>query len=145
MVRCDGLLYDLLWGVPLSVLKVYIIWLSWLLIFMRIQEIFNITDGRDRNFGVDYPFLFFYFFQKSLDSPNIFNYRCYSHKYAFLPDTWNFKPSSSFHERCENVRVTDGHFGHKCHCWQHPCRKMVRSENFCNLKLSEQPNFYNLG
>ena len=33
--------------------------------------------------------------------------------YASLPDTWNFKLSSCFHERCENVRVTNGHFGQK--------------------------------
>ena len=53
-------------GVALSVLKVYIIWLPWLLIFMRIQEIFNVTDGRDRNFDfdVDFPFLSLRFLSK---------------------------------------------------------------------------------
>ena len=34
------------------------------------------NNGRDRNFGVDFLFLFFDFFPKSLDLPNIFNYRC---------------------------------------------------------------------
>ena len=58
MVRCHGLLDDLLQGVPLSVLKVYTIWLPWLLIFMRIQEMLNVTDGRDRYFVVDFLFLF---------------------------------------------------------------------------------------
>ena len=43
---------------------------------LRIQEKFNVTDGRDRNFGVDFLFFFFDFFLKSLDLPNIFNYRC---------------------------------------------------------------------
>ena len=76
MVIYDGLLYDSLQWVPLSVLKFYIIWLPWLLIFMRIQEMFNVTDGRDRNFGVDLLFLFFDFFLKSLDLPNSFKYRC---------------------------------------------------------------------
>ena len=75
MVIYDGLLYDSLQWVPLSVLKFYIIWLPWLLIFMRIQEMFNVTDGRDRNFGVDLLFLFFDFFLKSLDLPNSFKYR----------------------------------------------------------------------
>ena len=32
-----------------TVLKVYKIWLPWLLIYMRIHEIFNVTDGRNRN------------------------------------------------------------------------------------------------
>ena len=35
-----------------------------------------ITDGRNRNFGVDFLFLFSDFYLKSVDSPNIFNYRC---------------------------------------------------------------------
>ena len=75
---------------------------------------FTVSDGRNINFGVDFPFLFFDFLLKSLDLPNIFNFRCESHKYAYLPDTWNFKPSSNFQARCENVRVTDGHFAQKC-------------------------------
>ena len=29
---------------------------------------FNVTDGRDRNFGVDFLSIFFHFFLKSLDS-----------------------------------------------------------------------------
>ena len=33
---------------------------------------FNVTDGRDSNFGVDFLFLFFDFYLKSLDYPNIF-------------------------------------------------------------------------
>ena len=37
------------------------------LIFMRIQEIFNVTDaGRDRNFGDDFLFLFFDFYEHGL-------------------------------------------------------------------------------
>ena len=59
---------------------------------------FNITDGRDRYFGVDFLFLFVAITDVS-------------HIYASLPDTWNFKPRSNFHERCENVHVTDGCFG----------------------------------
>ena len=62
--------------VPLSALKVYKIWLPWLLIYMRIHEMFNVTDGRDINFGVDFLLLFVHFYLKSLNSPNIFNYRC---------------------------------------------------------------------
>ena len=31
---------------------------KWLLIYMRIHEMFNVTDGRDRNFGVDFLLLF---------------------------------------------------------------------------------------
>ena len=46
---------------------------------MIIQEMFNVKEGRDRNFGVDLLFLFFDFFFKSLDLPNIFNYRSVSH------------------------------------------------------------------
>ena len=38
----------------LNVLKVNKIWLPWLLIYMRIYEMFNVTAGRDRNFGVDF-------------------------------------------------------------------------------------------
>ena len=51
-------------GVPLSVLTFYIIWLPWLLVFKRIQEMFNVTDGRDKISGVDLLFLFFDFFSK---------------------------------------------------------------------------------
>ena len=72
----DVMLYDLLWGVPLSVLKVYTIWLPLLFIYIRIHEMFNVTDGRDKNVGVEFLLLFFHFNLKSLDSPNIFNYRC---------------------------------------------------------------------
>ena len=72
----DGLLYDLLLGLPLRVPKVCTIWLPWLLIFMRIQEMFNVSDGRDRNFGVDFLLLFVDFYLKSSGSRTIFNYRC---------------------------------------------------------------------
>ena len=34
---------------------------------------FNVTDGRDINFGVDLLLLFSHFYLKSLDSPNVFN------------------------------------------------------------------------
>ena len=37
---------------------------------------FNIMDGCDINFGVDVLFLFVDFYLTSLESPNIFNYRC---------------------------------------------------------------------
>ena len=40
---------------------------------------FNVTDGRDRNVGVDFLFSFFDFYLQSLDSPNIFNYIYVSH------------------------------------------------------------------
>ena len=60
MVRCDSLRYDLLSGVPLSVLKVYKIWLPWLFIYLRIHEMFTVTDGRDRYFGVDFLSLYFF-------------------------------------------------------------------------------------
>ena len=40
---------------------------------------FNVRDGRDRNFGVDLLFLSFDFYLESLDSPNVFNYRYVSH------------------------------------------------------------------
>ena len=36
---------------------------------------FNVTDGRVINFGVNFVFFLFYFFLKSLGLPNIFNYR----------------------------------------------------------------------
>ena len=45
-------------------MNVYIIWLALLLNFMRIQEIFNITEGRDINFGVDFLLLIFDFYLK---------------------------------------------------------------------------------
>ena len=32
-------------------------------------------------------------------------------EFTIFPDTWNFKASSSFHERRENHHVTDGHIG----------------------------------
>ena len=63
--------------VPLGVLKINKIWLPWLLIYMIIYKMFNLTDGRDRNFGVDFLLLFCHLYLKNLDSPNIFNYRCY--------------------------------------------------------------------
>ena len=46
--------------------------------YMKIHEIFYVMDRRDRNFGVDFQLLFFLFCLslKSLDSPDIFNYRC---------------------------------------------------------------------
>ena len=44
VIRCDGLLYDLLWRVLISVLKVHKMWLPWLLILMRINEMFNATE-----------------------------------------------------------------------------------------------------
>ena len=68
MIYCD-------W-VPLSVLKVYNIWLPWLLAYMKIHEMFNVMDGRDKNLGVDFLWLFFNFYLKTMDSLNIFNYRC---------------------------------------------------------------------
>ena len=49
--------------------------LSWLLIYMRIHEVFNVADGRDENFGVDFLLLVCHVYLKNLDSPNIFNYR----------------------------------------------------------------------
>ena len=77
VVRCDDLLYDLLWGIySLSVLKVNKIWLPWLLSYIRIHEMFNVTDGRDRNLGVDFLLLVCYFYLKSSHSPNILNCRC---------------------------------------------------------------------
>ena len=36
----------------------------------------NVMDGRNRNVGVDFLFLFVLFYLKSLDSPDIFKYRC---------------------------------------------------------------------
>ena len=113
------LLNDLLWGVPLSVLKVLKIWLPWLLIYMRIHEMFNVTDRRDTNFGVDFLSLFFHCYLKSWDSPNIL----FKYMYGSLSDTWNFKPSSCFHERCETVHVTDGHFGKKYNFDNTPAEK----------------------
>ena len=38
---------------------------------------YNVTDGRDRNFGVDFLLLFSNFYLKSLDLPDVFNYRLY--------------------------------------------------------------------
>ena len=35
---------------------------------MRIQEIVNITDGRDKNFSVDFLFLFFDFYLKTISN-----------------------------------------------------------------------------
>ena len=39
---------------------------------MRIHEIFNVTDGRDRNVGVDFLLLFSHFYLKTLDSSYIY-------------------------------------------------------------------------
>ena len=111
MIYCEGY--------HSSILKVYKNLVVIVTIYMRIQEMFNVTDGWDRNVGVDFLLLFFHFYLKSLDSPNIFHYIYKSHKYASIPDTWNFKPSSSFIERCENAPVMDGHLGKKCHFRQH--------------------------
>ena len=36
---------------------------------------FNVTDERDINFGVDFQFLFLDFYLKSLNSPNTSNYK----------------------------------------------------------------------
>ena len=47
--------------------------------------------------------------------------------------------------RWENVCVMDRHFYKKSNFWQHPCRQMIQSENFCTMELSEVPNFYSLG
>ena len=70
MIYCEGYHYNV------SVLNVYTIWLPWLLIYMGIHEMFNIADGCNIIFGVDFLLFFFHFYLKSLDSPNIFNYRC---------------------------------------------------------------------
>ena len=45
-------------------------------IYMIIHKIFNVTDGHERNIGVDFVLLICHFYQKNLDSPNIFSYRC---------------------------------------------------------------------
>ena len=39
------------------------------LIYMRIRtgKLFNVTDGRDRNFGVDFLLLFVHFYAKELE------------------------------------------------------------------------------
>ena len=68
MIYCEGY-------TTISVLEIYKIWLPWLLIYMRIQVMYNVTDGRDRNFGVDFLLLFSNFYLKSLDLPDVFNYR----------------------------------------------------------------------
>ena len=137
MVRCDGLLYDLLWGVPLSVLKSDKIWLPWFLIYLRICEMFNVKDERDRNFGVDFLLLFCHYYLKCTDSPNIFNYRHQTPAISnqALQFSWDGELFASW---------TDI-FAKKSHFWQHPCRQMVQSENFCTMELSEVPNFYSLG
>ena len=44
------------------------------IMYIIIHEMFNVMDGRDRNFGVDFLLLFSHFDLKSFDSPNIFNY-----------------------------------------------------------------------
>ena len=82
--------------------------------FSEYSVLLNVMDGRDRNFGVDFLFLFFDFFLKSLDLPDISITDLLVTCTSLPADTWNFKPSSCFHERCENCRVTDGHFGKKC-------------------------------
>ena len=84
---------------------------------------FNVTVRQDRNLGVDFLILFCYFYLKSLDSPNTFNYQCKSHKLASLPDTSNSKLSYSF-VRDENILVPQPNiFGEKSYFDNTPAEK----------------------
>ena len=94
-------------------------------IYMRIHEIFNVTDERDRNANVEFLSLFCHFDVKSFGlGYNTFNYRmlvtktgCCTRHLDFQTKLW------FFNERCENVHVTGGHFGKKCHFDNTPAEK----------------------
>ena len=75
---------------------------------MRIQEMFNVTDGHGRNFGVDFLFLFFDFYRL------IFSITDVSHINMLPYQTPGISNQALVFMRCENVHITDGHFGKKC-------------------------------
>ena len=68
MTYCEGC-HEVYW-------KINKIWLPWLLVYVRIHEIFNVTEGRDRNVGVDFLLLFCHCYLKGLQHPNTFNHIC---------------------------------------------------------------------
>ena len=146
MVRCDGLLYDLLWGVPLSVLEGYKIWLPWFLIYMRIHEMFNVTDGRDIHLGVVFILLFSHFYLKSLDSPNIFNITDVRHINMFPHQTPGISNQALVFMRDVKMFAsrTDISVKSAIYFYNTPAEKWFRPR-FCTLKLSEELHFYNLG
>ena len=130
------------------VLKVCKIWLPWLLIYMRIHEIFNVTDGRDKNVGVDFlhvtlcPFL-----SKELGLAKYFQLQmlvmhiniCFYQTPGISNQALAFTRDVKMFASRTDILVKSAIFDNT------PAKKMVRSENFCTLKLSEEPNFYNLG
>ena len=110
---------------------------------------FNITDRQDRHFGVDfvYKFLCCYIiiqmYLNSLDSPNTFNYRCYSHKLASQPHIYNSNQAV-----VHMTNVTDNVIDFRqvflllqkvIFFIQRSCPNIVWSENFDSFELSEEP------
>ena len=148
---CDEMWSIALWIIGKSIslsteIVLNIILVAMLLIWIRIYEMFNVKDGRDRISGrVDFLLVFCHFYLKSLNLPNtsVTNVSHINWLPYQIPGISN--QVFVFMKEFENVYVTDWHFGKKYHFWQHPCRKLVWSENCCNLKLSEAPNFYHLG
>ena len=149
MVRFDGLLYDLLWRVPISLRTVNKVWLPLLLIY--IWESMKCSMSRPEE--VDILVLTFYTTLSSfLTAWNRLMFSvtdiCHINWLPYQTPGISNQALHGFRERCENDHVKDGILAKKrCNFWQHPHQKMVRSENFRALKLSEELifNFYNLG
>ena len=128
--------YDLLWGVglPLSVPESC----HGLLIYTRIHKMFNVTDGRDRNVGVDFLLLF------SSSPYRVWTFLIFTitdvshmHKYASLPGC-----------RCENVCLYTGVHGwtfwQKVLFFTAPLREMVQALHMTFSSVSQTDNIFTL-
>ena len=58
-------------GYYYSLLQVNTVWLSWLLMYMRTHDMLNVTNRRDRTFGVEILLIFCHVYLKVLNSPYI--------------------------------------------------------------------------
>ena len=121
--------------------------------YIIIHEMFNVMDRRDRNFGVDFLLLFSHFDLKSFDSPNIFNYS-YMYMYIlYILSRINtcirvhvpYQTPRISNQALVFMRVVKNIMSQTDILVKSAILKMVPSQNLCTLKLSEQPNFYNLG
>ena len=117
-MKYDGLLSDLLWRVSLSILKINKIMLLLLRIFSLWESMkcsMSWTDEIEIWYWLSNTLLQFFYLTAWTHCIFSITDVSYMYKLTSLPDTWNFKSSSSFCERCEIFHIRDGHFGKKCH------------------------------
>ena len=121
-----------------------VIWMPWSLIYMRIHEMLNVM-------GLTFYYSFAIFILRAwthliLPITDVGHINWFPKEMwgCFLPDTLNFKPSTSFHERCENVHITDIHLAKNAIFDNTPAEKWFGQKKLY-LGNSEELNFYNLG